>query len=323
MVIIGLSASAAVFVSRQDGAAGRSLRLETAVVGAADEAQIIAIRDMSAAAARLASGRSLHQRIALLTPGLEAEARLTRLGETEFALVIEARARDGRGIAARRRVSLILRLDVPELGFPAALSLAGSGSAPDGVSDGDDHAPDGWPCARESSSVPAVDHPFSQSSDTAAINDLRERAAIRLAASASVPMPAPVARDGQCAALEPRNWGDPARSGPCGSHLPIIHAAGDLTVVGGTGQGVLIVDGDLIVSGGFEFLGAVLVAGDVRIGPGGTLLSGGVRAANVVDTGGATGSGPSIVRSSCALDSALLATAAMDLVGHRPWAAER
>src|SRR5688500_8996730 len=127
MVIIGLSASAALFMSRQERAASRNARFETAVIGAADDAQVTAIRDMSGAAVRLAVGQSLDQRIALSTPGLDADAHLTRLGETEFALAIDARASDARGIVARRRVSMILRLELPELGFPAALSLAESG----------------------------------------------------------------------------------------------------------------------------------------------------------------------------------------------------
>jgi hypothetical protein len=321
MVIIGLSASAALFMARQERAASRNVRFETAVVGAADEAQVIAIREMSAPAVRLGYGQSLRQRIALPTPGLEADARLIRLGETEFALAIDARARDTRGIVARRRVSLILGLDLPDLGFPAALSLAEAGSAPEGVADGADRAPDGWPCTRAASDAPAVDHPSSRPSDAVAIQDLRERAAIRLAPSASVLAPGPVVLEGQCATLDPRNWGDPARSGPCGSHFPIVHTAGDLSIIGGAGQGVLVVDGDLMVSGGFEFLGAVIVAGDLRIGPGGALLSGGVRATNVIDVG--SGGGPSIVRSRCVLDKALVSTAAMRPVSHRSWAVER
>lgn len=65
-----------------------------------------------------------------------------------------------------------------------------------------------------------------------------------------------------------KNWGDPLRPDPmpdppppCMSYFPIIHAQGDLYLQTGTGQGVLIVDGNLSMTGNMTFYGVVIVRG--------------------------------------------------------------
>lgn len=60
------------------------------------------------------------------------------------------------------------------------------------------------------------------------------------------------------------NWGDPGGSGPCTYLMPIIHAQGNLSITGGTGQGILIVEGDLNAAGGFSFYGITIVKGTLK-----------------------------------------------------------
>lgn len=136
-------------------------------------------------------------------------------------------------------------------------------------------------------------------------------------------VPGPVTRGSECDTSRPDNWGDVSGAGACGSWLPIIHAPGDLRVDGGAGQGMLIVDGDLSVSGGFEFTGAVLVGGSMDVGPGGMLVTGGAFAAGITGAWGGGASGPVVVRSTCALDAALLAAGSISPVMDRPWVAVR
>jgi hypothetical protein len=63
-----------------------------------------------------------------------------------------------------------------------------------------------------------------------------------------------------CDLQSPTNWGDPGGSGaPCGGYLPIVRIDGDLTLSGGIGQGILLVDGDLYVRSPFTFDGLVIV----------------------------------------------------------------
>jgi hypothetical protein len=88
--------------------------------------------------------------------------------------------------------------------------------------------------------------------------------------------------NGECARSSPRNWGAPGLAAdPCFTYFPIVHVAGDLTVVGpGSGQGVLLVDGNLWLGGGFEYRGVVLVGGSLSLGEGGASVYGGVRVAD-------------------------------------------
>lgn len=73
--------------------------------------------------------------------------------------------------------------------------------------------------------------------------------------------PVPVMRLGRCQDV-PSNWGSPTDpSGPCGARRVGAYVAGDLTLEGGEGQGVLVVDGHLRMEGDALFAGLVL-AGD-------------------------------------------------------------
>lgn len=78
--------------------------------------------------------------------------------------------------------------------------------------------------------------------------------------------PGPRESVGVCVTDDAWNWGDPEDPDrPCGAHLALRRAAGGLEVEGGTGQGILIVDGDLILRGGAHFYGFMIVAGRLRV----------------------------------------------------------
>ena len=67
------------------------------------------------------------------------------------------------------------------------------------------------------------------------------------------------------------NWGEPFRTAgnvaQCQNYFPTIHAAGNLHLNGGSrGQGILLVDGDLTITGGFQFYGLVIAKGAVDLG---------------------------------------------------------
>jgi len=78
--------------------------------------------------------------------------------------------------------------------------------------------------------------------------------------------PAPAERFGECTMGEAWNWGDPdRRNRPCGAYLPILYAPGDLSVDGGMGQGLLLVDGDLTLTAGSRYYGLILTTGALRL----------------------------------------------------------
>jgi hypothetical protein len=82
-----------------------------------------------------------------------------------------------------------------------------------------------------------------------------------------------------------RNWGEPKESGSpvtqCQSYFPTVYFSGDTHISGGRGQGILMVNGDLDITGGFEYYGVVLVRGALSSSGTGGHITGGVLAANI------------------------------------------
>lgn len=107
----------------------------------------------------------------------------------------------------------------------------------------------------------------------------------------------------------PDNWGALSEAHPCGDIQPLIYSPADLTVEGGEGRGVLVVDGDLVLQGGFQFRGVILVTGEVFVGPG-TRIRGSLHA-EIVRIEDAE-----ILRDACAMEKALSAPAMNR--GYRP-----
>jgi len=94
------------------------------------------------------------------------------------------------------------------------------------------------------------------------------------------PKPKPSATGGVCNTADQQNWGEPGSLDgsativpACSNYFPIIHVTGDLKLNSqGRGQGILMVDGTLDVSGGFEFWGITIIKGQLKTtGSGGHL----------------------------------------------------
>jgi type II secretory pathway pseudopilin PulG len=82
-----------------------------------------------------------------------------------------------------------------------------------------------------------------------------------------------------------KNWGEPRESGSpvtqCQSYFPTIYFNGNTKINGGIGQGIIMVNGDLEITGGFEYYGIVLVRGSLKSTGTGGHVTGGILAANV------------------------------------------
>jgi hypothetical protein len=114
------------------------------------------------------------------------------------------------------------------------------------------------------------------------------------------------------------NWGDGFNpNNACGSYYPVVYdsGAGTTTITGGQGQGILLVEGNLTVSGAWTFWGVVIVKGKfMTSGPASPKVYGAVLAGGI-DFTSTSGSGQAVVTySSCALsrsmDAAGMATPA-------------
>ena len=125
--------------------------------------------------------------------------------------------------------------------------------------------------------------------------------------------------NGACDKTSLYNWGDPARTTVCANYFPIIWATGNLNITGGSGQGILIVDGDLNVSGGATFHGPVLVRGRILSSGQGAHFYGGVMVGNQNGQPSTILGSGSFRFSRCALITALSAHA-KPTVAKRSWA---
>ena len=157
--------------------------------------------------------------------------------------------------------------------------------------------------------------------DLLVFHDLASQATLILAGGTWRTGPATVGT--VCNPSVPENWGDPYfPSGPCGAYRPIVYVAGDLELLPGRGQGILLVEGHLMLHGPYDFAGLLMVRGglDVASGDSAVRLNGAVFAGSV----GAQTTPPavlSITYSKCLLSKALLSSGQLVPLRTRSWKA--
>lgn len=161
---------------------------------------------------------------------------------------------------------------------------------------------------------------------------------LSLAANADIPLaggqtysPAPVGTATTCDYTKTNgNLGEPWRAGEkfgqvagCTGYFPIVYVNGDAHFNGGRGQGILMVNGDLIMNGGFQWYGLILVKSTIRSNGTadvfGAVMS---EAAKLDDNNNSTtiNGDQNIFYSKCAVESALRGSAILVPVRDRAWA---
>ena len=115
-----------------------------------------------------------------------------------------------------------------------------------------------------------------------------------------------------CNKTAPLNFGEPLRiSGSvteCYGYFPIVHGtAGETKFASGTrGQGILLVDGNLELVGGFEWSGLIIVRGQMKITGTGNKINGAILTEGVdILTAGSVGGNAEVTFSKCAIDRAV------------------
>lgn len=129
--------------------------------------------------------------------------------------------------------------------------------------------------------------------------------------------PQPVGTAMACDTAVRGNWGGAAVPG-CARYFPVVFARGNLRLIGGSGQGVLLVTGDLSVDGGFSFDGLVIVGGRLVVEGSGARFGGTVRARTATLSASTAGSAE-LVFSRCAVANALIPNAAPNPLAERAW----
>jgi hypothetical protein len=123
------------------------------------------------------------------------------------------------------------------------------------------------------------------------------------------------------------NWGEPHRSGAgfvsqCVNYFPILYGSGSQTklAAGGRGQGLLLVEGDLEISGGFEWTGLIVAKGGLKIVGNGNKITGALLAQDVaVDDQNSISGNTTLQFSSCALSKAIKGSAFAEPLSQRSW----
>jgi hypothetical protein len=132
----------------------------------------------------------------------------------------------------------------------------------------------------------------------------------------------PVGSSTTCDTSVMDNWGDPMvppSVAGCAGYFPIIYVNGDFQATGGFGQGILIVNGNVAVQGGWQFFGPVIVKGTVTTQGAGGRFTGGILAANIDLQQDVVLEGSVVTYSSCALSTAMQANAPGRLIRRRSW----
>ena len=355
IVIIGVLMGSVLFVATQDyRVGGNTVRMARAAAAAELGLSRVPLDWNLADNLGLTTGTTRTK--AYTAPrGASANVVITRLPGPFFWVVSEGSA-GGQGSQAsgRRRYGTLFRLDMPQMNFLGAITTQGNTTVNGNVTvSGNDTTPGGWTgCAPAQNVAGAAISP----STTATVNGsvtikgnpstLTTPAAAdsntyfnygtanyqSLAAAANLTYPggtmlngvAPIVVGGVCQPSPmPANWGEPNHTTPagaCDTYFPVIHVLGDLKVSTGRGQGILLVDGNVTIAGNFTFDGAVIARGGLKMSGTGNKIVGATMAASVtVSDSVALAGNTSLLYSSCALQSALSASAYPTRAIQRAW----
>lgn len=286
--------------------------------------------------------------------GASVSVFVTRLGGPFFWAVSEAQTRgDALQYGSRRRYGSLFRLAIPAVSYLGAVTAAGNVKVSGTVTiNGNDVPPTGWACT----GVPTTNMPGAVISPTASIStsgavtvtgnpsyttstaatdsntyfnygsttytQLANAANIVLSGGTYTGM-TPVVANGVCNKTPNTNWGDPVRHVPaaaCETYYPIIHITGNTSLTTGSGQGILLVDGDLTMAGNFTFTGLIIARGAVKASGGANTVTGAIMAASVdIGYSVALTGAASVQYSSCALQSVLSSTSSLAVAKGRAW----
>lgn len=359
LVLIALCIAGSAFLALQEARTASGGLAERRALEAAEYGVAAVLRDwVPQWSLTTSAGDTLPTRHHALAGGASARVRVTRLTVTTFLVWSEGTA--GGATAdreARRVIGAVLRLDAPAAVPVAALTVRDSaritGTAL--VSGMDTVTVPGGLCTAAPAPAPGVAAADTTrvchgscpaaggivsgipplAADSLAADPLRydataggawatlaARADILLPPNATI-TPLPVAAGGVCQPSAPGNWGDPTPGAACADWLPVIWAPGDVTITGGTGQGLLLAAGDVHLEGGARFAGVIVAGDDLVTGSGGGTVIGAVLAGDLTTAAGDytnVGDGAMVRWSACAVGRALFGSAPPVRLMERWWA---
>jgi hypothetical protein len=357
IVVIGALIAGVFFASSQQYRIGRNTMLQARAVTAAEYGVNALFDPTQPDSAKWKpawnnAANGIRDTLVYASNGAVDTVQVTKLNDDNFFVASRAHVGNASGSQSERSVGTLVALNVAKINVRGALTSRGNvkvgGSS---LTNGNDTPIPGWGCPPPDSSLPGISVPDTSKitysgckdcilgnppvqEDSAAGSDstyfsfggldwetLVNMAQKRLTSSSASPTPSSTA-DGSCDTSDPENWGDPEDllgTGACSSYFPIIYAPGDVGLTNGVGQGILLVEGNLKVTGQFSFYGAVIVKGTMSTAGHGNHFNGALMAANV-DLDQNTVLGDAVVQySSCALSRAVKGSALPVRASLRPW----
>lgn len=278
LVIAAALLSGAFFFALQEERLGRGAQAAQRALAAAEAgAAGVVARWSRTREGALLPGESLS--FAAPLPAGAGTASVTVAAWGEQFMLVTARGVDPTGVAARE-IAQLVRLVPPGFAVPAALTTARAVSGWDRNIGAGDSAIAGWRCSgsRAAPATAVLALPWPDWDSLAAV----------AAPGSSLPSPA----------------------------NPVVMIPGDADFFGGSGVGILLVDGNATFAGGAELVGLLVVRGRFElIGTGGRVI-GALRADTIAAQSSAL-SGSVVVWSSCAVARALRAASRPRAVA--PW----
>ena len=251
------------------------------------------------------------------------------------------------GGGARQRIGVLTRVLPLNVDLRAALTIGGPVVFGGGnvFIDGSDHVPPSWANCVTDTAIAGVrakaagdvqasqgqvtGHPnvlITPTMDSTTFINYGSATYSQLAANANITLaagtysPNPVIANGVCT-LGNNNWGDgKTPTSACGTYFPIVHITGDATITNGTGQGILLVDGNLIAAGTFTYYGLVIIRGGFSTVAGGNPKVYGSVLAQSINLATTAFAGDAVIDySTCPVRRAMDATGMASLVRSRSW----
>jgi hypothetical protein len=363
IVVVGAIVSGVVVAGTQEYRVARNQLLQERALAAAEYGLNMTVARWNRSdAGRLKSGDTLQKVYAI--PGAIDSVWVTKLNDLTFWVVSVGRAGTGADTESRRRLSQILRLDLPVLPSYGPFVAHGSTNLGGNISvSGADVPPPGWDCPPPGAVAVGIAEPpgvtvttsgnscpnlvcvvgspkvlneptltdtasFSQWAsvnwtELRATADLSIAAGTNLSSGGSSQIGPRYAGAGVCDRSAILNWGDPNRAvspRACEKYFPVVYAAGDLQVSGGTGQGILLVEGDLRVTGDLVFDGIVIVRGSLSTQGTGAHFNGQVIVGNFNNSTNSLTGTPTFQYSRCAAQMATERSVFPDVARDHGWA---
>ncbi|HET7602487.1 MAG TPA: pilus assembly PilX N-terminal domain-containing protein [Gemmatimonadales bacterium] len=352
LVVIGAIVAGTVFAGRLEQRGGQNTIYAGQAFEAADAGVNNTIADWSPSYNQLTVGDSVVLATTTLGASASATGVITRVNDITFLVRSDGEAHDVNGnVLAQRSVATMAKLIVTDVPIRAAVAARGDLTMK-GTADiyGANADPPDWSsesgersaCPFDNTSVPAAElsgelhengnptHTPSVIENSTELTDdmfstpfdaLAEMADLTLNWSGASPAPTTVGSPAKCDASNLSNWGEPGTSvTACQNYFPIIHFTGNVSLNGGRGQGILLVDGNLTLAGNFVFAGIIITKGSFDASHGTNDIYGAVLANNATLDDMVMAGTPQVQFSTCAISRALNASAKAKPFGSRAWA---